>query len=90
MVQAKHHLLEVLSLDCNPHWQIFVDRRMMKLSETHKSVQTIIIEKLVLAGYAHCGAHCYNLVVKASYESPKTEIKRYGIGPSIKNLVFKH
>lgn len=42
------------------------------MSGINKGVQTIIIEKQPLADYVHCGAHCCNLVMKASCESSRT------------------
>lgn len=42
------------------------------MSGTNKGLQSIIIQKQPLADYVHCGAHCCNLVMKASCESSKT------------------
>lgn len=42
------------------------------MSGINKGTQSIIIEKQPLAEFIHCGAHCCNLVMKASCEASRT------------------
>lgn len=42
------------------------------MSGIHKGTQSVVVDKQPLADYIHCGAHCINLVMKASCESSRT------------------